>query len=393
MKAVMIGAGRIGRGFLAELLLADKVKLTFFAATEKTVGELNRRKQYEIHVLGNESKNTLVTDVEAFLISDLDALAMRWAQADLIFISCGGKNLRSVGKTLAEAFRKLYQEGRVHTSNIVICENWIDPEKELESAILENLTEEEQQSFLEYTGIGESAVMCSGTGSPEPEKVTNPMDTWVENAWYLPVDRTRLKGELPELTYIKFISDFGVLLKQKLYTRNTSIATIAYLGWLKGLTYVAEGANDPEIEPILSQLYAEVTELLIAEYGIERENQLEFARKAEAKNKDTAIVDVLTRIARDPIRKLGPEDRLIGPLKMGARLGIKPKAVALGCAAALYYEEPTDEIAMKLADLRREKGIVYLLEQISGLKADSQEAAWIQEAVVELKEKGWIREG
>ena len=52
MKAVVLGAGRIGRGFVTELLTLNQVEITFFDAMPAMVEELNVRKEYTIHVLG-----------------------------------------------------------------------------------------------------------------------------------------------------------------------------------------------------------------------------------------------------------------------------------------------------------------------------------------------------
>ena len=241
MNAIILGAGRIGRGFVTELLTLNHVNITFFDAMPAMVDSLNEQKEYTIHVLGAPEKDLLKKDVVAYPTSNTDKLAECWADADFIFTACGGKNMKAVGATLAEAFKKVLAAGNVHTSNIVTCENWIDPATELKNGILENLSEEERKVFEENTGVSESVILCTGTGAPDPSKVTNPMDTWVQDLRYLPIDRDRIKGELPNLEYVEFVPAFGDLLKQKIYTNNTSVATVAYLGKLKGLTYVADG--------------------------------------------------------------------------------------------------------------------------------------------------------
>ena len=392
MKAIVLGAGRIGRGFVTELLTLNQVEIAFFDAMPAMVDSLNEQKEYTIHVLGAPEKDLLKTGVKAYGIGDTDELAVRWAEADFIFTACGGKNMPSVGATLAEAFGKLMAAGKVHTSNIVTCENWIDPAADLKKGILDHLTEDQRRVFEEHVGVSESVVLCTGTGAPDPDKVTNPMDTWVQDLRYLPIDRERIKGDLPGLEYIDFVPAFGDLLKQKIYTNNTSVATVAYLGKLKGLTYVAESANDPEIEPILDGVYREINEALVKGMGINQESQLEFSKRAKAKYTDPAIIDVVTRIARDPIRKLGPEDRFVGPIRIALSIGLEPKSIAMGCAAALYYENPEDEVANELVKLRREKGVDYILENISKLDLNGPEVRCIKDAIEELRKKGWIKE-
>ena len=64
----------------------------------------------------------------------------------------------------------------------------------------------------------------------------------------------------------------------------------------------------------------------------------------------------------------------------------------MGCAAALYYENPEDEAARELVKLRREKGVDYILEHISKLDLNGPEVKCIREAVEELRKKGWIKE-
>ena len=54
MKAMILGAGRIGRGFVSELLHANQVEITYFDASSVMVDKLNEKKEYTIHVLGAE---------------------------------------------------------------------------------------------------------------------------------------------------------------------------------------------------------------------------------------------------------------------------------------------------------------------------------------------------
>ena len=393
MKAMILGAGRIGRGFVSELLHANGVDITFFDASAAMVDKLNEKKEYTIHVLGAEDLNTHMENVKAYAFYDLDAVCACWKEADFIFTACGGKNMVNVGETLAKVFKRLVAENAVHVSNIVTCENWIDPAKDLKEALVSNLNEEERAVFEANIGVSEAVIMCTGTGAPDPDKVVNEMDTWVQNMRYLPIDRDRLCGDLPQWDYVEFVTDFGNLLKQKIYTNNTSVATVSYLGNLKGLTYVADAANDPEIEPILDQVYEEINYALIHGMGINEESQLKFSKTAKAKYTDRAIVDVVTRIARDPIRKLGPQDRFIGPMTFALSSGIKPKAIALGAAAALYFDNPDDPDAQRLKEIRLSKGIDYILENISKIDPQGELAILIKEAIEELKAKGWIKEG
>ena len=45
----------------------------------------------------------------------------------------------------------------------------------------------------------------------------------------------------------------------------------------------------------------------------------------------------MDRVTRDPVRKLGWDDRLIGAMKLACRAGVEPKILAKGAAVALKF--------------------------------------------------------
>jgi mannitol-1-phosphate 5-dehydrogenase len=50
--------------------------------------------------------------------------------------------------------------------------------------------------------------------------------------------------------------------------------------------------------------------------------------------------DLVDRVARDPMRKLGWDDRLVGTMRLALSQGILPRRFALGAAAALIHWKP-----------------------------------------------------
>jgi mannitol-1-phosphate 5-dehydrogenase len=72
-------------------------------------------------------------------------------------------------------------------------------------------------------------------------------------------------------------------------------------------------------------------------------------------------------VARDPGRKLGPDDRLIAPALACLNAGLRPVALATAAAAALRYTHSSDAQARHLlAELRR-LGPEESLAIVSGL--------------------------
>jgi mannitol-1-phosphate 5-dehydrogenase len=85
------------------------------------------------------------------------------------------------------------------------------------------------------------------------------------------------------------------------------------------------------------------------------------------------LADSVERVARDPIRKLGPDDRLLGPAQLiRAERYFVPPHFALGIAGALLYRGQGDEQSLRLAELLGRDGIASTLQAVSGLEPEDE---------------------
>ena len=385
MKALVFGAGKIARGFVGQLLELSGWETTFVDINRDLVQALNEKGTYTVHILGDPSLNTDVTHYWAIALDDEAAIRQTLGEADLAFTSVGGKNLESVGAVIAAAWKGVTRKKPL---NFITCENWKDAGKVLENGIVKNLDGADKAYFEEHVAVSEGVIMRTGAEPSADQKAQEPLGVWVQNFWELPVNRDTFKGELPEVKGVYLMEHFGHFLEQKMYTNNTSNAVIAYNGYLYGYEILPEAAVSPQIAPLLDEVYPEINAALVAELGVDPEKQAALAKKARAKYSDPELVDRIIRNAKDPIRKLGPQDRLIAPAHMALKHGIDPKVIIRTIAAALYYDELTDESAVELKRLRETEGIPYILKNIC--KLDEKEVLYtrILEAVEELKQEG-----
>lgn len=75
MKAVMYGAGNIGRGFIGQLLSQSGYCVSFIDVNKEIINALNERKEYIVEVLSNES-NEEVTVKNVSAVDGLDETAV-----------------------------------------------------------------------------------------------------------------------------------------------------------------------------------------------------------------------------------------------------------------------------------------------------------------------------
>ena len=84
-----------------------------------------------------------------------------------------------------------------------------------------------------------------------------------------------------------------------------------------------------------------------------------------------ALGDTVARVAADPLRKLRPNDRLVGAATLCLKHGITPTALARVIAAALMYDDSSDSAAMELQSKRKQQGDAAVLAEVSGVTVGS----------------------
>ena len=388
-KSILFGAGKIARGFLGQLLYLSDFEITFVDVYEPIVSVLNEKKTYHVHVLGDESLDSDVTHIKAYLFDEKESIYHTFYESDIAFVSVGGNHLTDVAKSLADIFNRFGIQKKI--KNIIVCENWRDAANTFKTAMLKFLNEENKNLFEEFIGVSEAVLMRTATQPDEELAKLYPQDVWVQNFWYLPIDGSRIKEAIPKIQCVELLDEFGNFLTQKMYTNNTSNAVIAYSGYLLGYEILAEAANSLEISALLDDAYKEINQILVAELGVDEKQQMEFSQKARAKYCDWTIVDKVIRHGKDLIRKLGPQDRLIAPCRMAFKQGIYPKTLIDTIAKALYFDEPSDAEAVKLKMLRQQKGVEYVLQIVCGLDKNERLYHEVLKSVEQIKEQGLVK--
>lgn len=391
MSCVIFGAGKIARGFIGHLLFLSGIEFTFVEKFDPLVKLINERKEYTVNILGNSQQNCVVKNAKALGFSDKEEIAEIIADSDTVLSAVGGKNLGEIVPFLAAGIEQKAKRGG--TLNIVTCENWKQPANILKDGISEMLTEADVKTYFENNvGVTEAVIMRSAIESDKELLAIDPLTVNVQDFWELPVDSSRLKGELPDIMGLKLIAEFTGFLERKFYTYNAANGTTSYLGALFGYEKIADAAHDDRILAILDGVYMETARALSIKHNFPLDEQLAFTLTSKRKLQDYTIVDFIERNARDPLRKLGPDDRLVGSARLVYSYGINPENLCTAIAAAIYYKSEGDEFANKLGEMRRDHGVDYILENVCKLDVNGRIAILVKEKIEMLKKEGYINE-
>jgi mannitol-1-phosphate 5-dehydrogenase len=157
-KAVMYGAGNIGRGFIGELFYSSGYSVTFVDVAEKVVNTLHEKHCYPIRIIsGAVYEDMMISNVDAINGSDKDGVADAISEADIMATAVGVNVLKFIVPNIAAGLKKRFAESD-KPLNIIICENLMDANKVLEGMLKEKLTEEECRIFDERVGLVEASI-------------------------------------------------------------------------------------------------------------------------------------------------------------------------------------------------------------------------------------------
>ncbi len=384
---VILGAGKIARGFIAHLLTLSGYRIVFVEKNPALVQLLRERGRYGIRIMGAPEKDIVIEGFETLDADEVERVALAIASAGVVFISVGGPNLPQVAPLLAAGIRTGCSSRRTSPLNFILCENYFQPGQWLRALISEQLHGPELEWFRRHAGIVETMVLRSAIEPTDEMRAEDPLSLKSQDFWELPADKEAFVGEAPPVRGLAPKEKFQGGLVRKLYTYNAANATIAYAGHCRGYTLLSDAANDGEIAELARQAVHESSQALCLRFGFDVEEQQRFASSAIAKYQNREIIDLIERCARDPIRKLARNDRLVGPACLALEVGIRPEALSRGIAAALLYSHPGDESAMKLQAMIASEGLAEVLRRLCGINPDGDLAAMVTRAYEELKQK------
>ncbi|EIN08339.1 mannitol-1-phosphate 5-dehydrogenase [Punctularia strigosozonata HHB-11173 SS5] len=380
-RAIHFGAGNIGRGFIAPLLVDSGYHVTFADVDKELIEEMNAKQEYDVHILDQQKNEVKVTHVSAVL-SFAEDLEERIAHAALLTTAVGLTVLEKIAPTIAkgiQARRKINGP----PLNIIACENAIGGTAHLKEFVDKHLADEDQEYVRENVGFANCSV--DRIVPPFEGKPGNKLDVGVEGFFEWVVEEPALRGPKLNVKGMHLTNNLIAYNERKLFTLNTGHCITAYLGWLKGLPTIDSSIRDDEIRKVVRGALDESGAALIKKHGFSEQEHKEYLDKIEERFKNPEVKDDVVRVGRQPLRKLGRNDRLLGPTYLAKEYGVEVNWLPVGIAAAFHYENDTDEQAKQLQAEIKAKGIENVVADITGFHHDTDDHKKIVNHYHELK--------
>eukprot|EP00667_Euglena_gracilis_P009809 EG_transcript_9988 len=401
--AVHFSTGDFGRAFNGLILSQAGFRLTVVGRDQHLVEALRQNKGYTVEVVGT-SVATVQVECETLLETDPEVVE-RLTTCDVITTSVGLDRLDDVAAIIAAGIQQRIQRQSPALLNVIACERLVRASPLLRQLVLDRLGVVEAAFLRGHVGFADCAwdriipsLYIDGASVPTylPKKIVvdgsqtksgtrrsslslqSEVHVVTEEYFEWVVDDTQLKGDL-QIAGMLRRSPLQPFISRAMFLLTAGHVTAAYFGHLKGYKYITESMADPEIEKQVREVMQEVASIEEKRYGADPTETVTYIDQAVARFKNPHIHDAIARVARDPIRKLAKEERLIKPLLTAIKYGVPNAALCRSVAAALHYVSDSDRESVRLHHLVKQLGVEGALKAVSQVSKDSPTHAQLNE--------------
>lgn len=314
-KTLLIyGAGAIGRGYLPWVFSSSEFNYYYVETNVKLRELLNKHKRFTTFKALEKGYEALKVEIEYCFAPGEERQVIR--EADAVITAIGPRNMLSILEMLRDA------------NGPIIC--------------FEN--DDNVPDFINlFTGksnavFGIPDVITSNT-APAKIKKQDPLGIITEDGMCF-VDRAARKIG-GNCSYV----DDEEMKKQwfaKLYLHNTAHCIAAYLGYLIGAKYIHQSMKCQAIKRIVTGAMSEMRQMLKEKIRLNEDFIDWYADKEIQRFHNKLLFDPVSRVAREPFRKLALKERLIGAAELCLSSNIMPENIITGIIAAFCYDNPND---------------------------------------------------
>ena len=362
MKALHFGGGNIGRGFIGKILAEAGYEVVFADINMTVIDRLNQDHGYTVHVVGEgvDQKET-VKNVRGINSGDEAAVTAEISDATLVTTAVGPPVLEILAPLLARSLAARYRAGGAPL-NIIACENMVRGSSFLKEKVLA-AAGDDAALIDANTGFVDCAV--DRIVPPVRGGDADPLAVTVEvfSEWI--VDSTQFKGAVPAIAGMIATDKLMAFIERKLFTLNTGHTALAYFGQLAGKKTVGETMQDDAVRQAAEAVMKESGAVLIRRYAFDPAAHRAYIDKILKRFANPYLHDDIDRVARQPLRKLGAQERFIKPLNGMLEYDLPHDATVRAIAATLHYHNPDDPQAVEMQYYRQAHGIAATLTKYS----------------------------
>ena len=388
-QIALIGAGKLGKGYIADLFGQAGYEVIFLVRRQQQAENLRAQGKYTVYVSHEDGSGISQKEISGFTAwcsegAEREQCLEVLTQVPLASVQIYDDGFADAGKLLGEAIARRAELENPGTLDILLVVNYAAPDKIFAKYIEEQLhTDRQRAYFHEQVGLVKTLAFRGGFTPTEEQLARDPEAVCASDYPELPVDQDAFRGGIPQdVPELLPLDKMDARLKAKLWTANMQGGAIGSMGKARGYHLYNEAQRDTEIKVFGERCYAEAIFGICGLFGMSEEDLQKGIRK-KAKlvpgATERKTTDSIDRQMFGLSRKLGREERLIGPAMACLQSGKLPFFLAKAAAYAFDFNNPNDPKSVEVIDFVQEHGIQKAVEKYCGLdSADAQEGILLQ---------------
>ncbi|MDR1224847.1 MAG: hypothetical protein LBL07_18515 [Tannerella sp.] len=374
-KSILIfGGGKIGRSFIGQLFGRAGYGIIFSDVDENLINALNSRHSYPVIIKSDAGDETMeITNVRAIFGSEENVIR-ETAQASIIATSVGKNVLGKIMPFIAKGLLERYEKTPASAIDIIIAENMRSAAAFMRGELMKHLPPGfplDSFAGLVETSIGKMVPLMT-----QADMAKDPLAVFAEPYNTLILDRAAFRNPIPDIQGLAPKENIAAWVDRKAFIHNLGHAAVAYYGNYRhpNATCIHEALADPEVYDFARAVMLQAADILLAEYPSDFTPQALEAHIDDllSRFRNKALRDTIFRVGQDRIRKLGPDDRFTGAIRL-AQKHHKDCSLIYKAMSYAFTFTATDENGNRshpdilFDEYLLRKGKDYVLREVCGL--------------------------
>ncbi|WP_295883062.1 aspartate carbamoyltransferase [uncultured Anaerococcus sp.] len=367
--AIQFGAGAIGRGLLGKVLHDSDYHVLFVDVYQPIVDRINEDGYFTVELSDHDFESQKIDNVSALCSTseeDLEKIYEKITEAEIITTSVRVENLDSTSKIIAKGLEKRNKADE--KVNIMAFENAYRASDILKEDIIKNssLSAEQIEEIATFPNTVTDRIV-------QNKEVDGKSVVEISDDFEAVIEQTKLDDPTSKpVKDAEYTDDIDKMLERKLFLVNGAHAATSYFGYNKGYKMMNEAFEDEKILADVQNLMTESGNVLIKEHGLDKDELENFKESKLNRFLKTASHDTIERVGRDPVRKLGENDRLVAPAIKAFDNDMPFDNLAKAIAYAFKYDEQSDDKAGEIIQFVNQNSIESAIEKYTGIKEEER---------------------
>jgi mannitol-1-phosphate 5-dehydrogenase len=370
---LIFGAGKIGRSFIGQLFGRAGYEVVFSDVDKNLIDALNARHSYPVVIKSDAGDETMETRNVRAIFGSEENVIREVAQASIIATAVGKNVLEKIVPLMAKGLLKRYEQRSASAIDIIIAENMRSAAAFMREELMKRLPS--GFPLNSFVGLVETSIGKMVPLMTQADLEKDPLAVFAEPYNTLILDSAAFCNPVPDVPGLAPKKNIVAWVDRKAFIHNLGHAAAAYYGNHKhpAATYIYETLADATVYDFTRAVMSQAANILLAAYPSDftRQDLETHIDDLLFRFQNKTLKDTIFRVGQDRLRKLGPDDRFMGAIRL-AQKHSKDYSLIFKAMSYAFTFSATDENGNRsqsdvLFDEYLQKGKDYVLRKVCGV--------------------------